>query len=109
MPPKGDPVEDMIKALSDKRVKELLCGIFEDQLKTALSEIHELKRQNQEQTPHSTHHAAHLRLFAGAFGTGKRILALRGPWCMGRMRHSASSPSPANKRHLIYSYLLINY
>ena len=47
---RNDPVDDFIRALSDERVKELLSGIFDDQLKAALLEIDELKRQNARET-----------------------------------------------------------
>ena len=47
---RNDPVDDFIRALSDKRVKELLGGIFDDQLKAALLEIDELKRENARQS-----------------------------------------------------------
>lgn len=47
---RNDPVDDFIRALSDKRVKELLGSIFDDQLKAALLEIEDLKRQNAQQS-----------------------------------------------------------
>ena len=45
-----NPVDDFIKALSDKRVQNLVANIFEGQLKSALQEIEELKRINAQQT-----------------------------------------------------------
>ena len=45
-----NPVDDFIKAVSDKRVQSLVANIFEGQLKSALQEIEELKRINAQQT-----------------------------------------------------------
>ena len=43
MSQRNDPVEDFVTALSDKKVKDLMASIFEDQRKSALLEIENLK------------------------------------------------------------------
>ena len=47
---RNDPVEDFVTALSDKRVKDLMANIFEEQLKSALLEIESLKNINAQQS-----------------------------------------------------------
>lgn len=46
MPPKTDAVEDFIRALSDKRVQDLIGDIVAGRLKDCLAEIDCLKREN---------------------------------------------------------------
>ena len=55
MGPKADPVEDFIRVLSDKRVQDLIGNIIENRMKDYLTEIENLKRENQEQQYQITH------------------------------------------------------
>ena len=50
MPRRNNPIEDFVRALSDKRVKDLLGEIVQDKLTAALKLIEELKQENIEKT-----------------------------------------------------------
>jgi len=43
---RNDPVEDFVRALSDKRVQDLLGDIFDDKLKSLIQEVENMKKDN---------------------------------------------------------------